>query len=386
MILVVIGLRASLSKKVDGVYPIFSTAGRQWLAGETAYIPPAADLDIYRYSPPITAFFAPWTLLPERLACVLWRGFNAAIFLGGLLVWCRARRPAVDTAAMLLVIPLAVGGLNNAQCNAFDSGMLLFAAAAFVNGFWTTAAACASVPVLFKGYPLALGLLLGLVEPKRFAPRLVICLLIGAAVPFCCQRPAFVFDEYAAFFSRLAGDDRTQFEFVAGYRDLHMLLRRYGLPLSLMAYRIVEIVLGGACAAIILWGRARGWDRRTAAEACVWLGLCWMTVAGPATESCTYVLISPVLAVAVLTAKDRPRWQQSLVGASFVLFTVAAASVWFPGWFAHPIQATAIQPLGALFLSIWVLVELGRSLHASPAADHFFSTFGKSANSSRTAA
>src|SRR5437868_10528129 len=119
VVLLIIGLRAARSARPDGVYPIFSTAGRHWLAGEAVYVPPTADLDVFRYSPPVAAFFAPWSLLPDRLAGILWRGLNAAVFLGGLAVWCSWQRPRPNVAAVfLLVIPLAIGGLNNGQCNA----------------------------------------------------------------------------------------------------------------------------------------------------------------------------------------------------------------------------------------------------------------------------
>jgi hypothetical protein len=381
IILVAISLRAGFATKVDGVYPIFDTAGRHWLAGETAYVPPAPGLDQYRYSPPATAFFGGMALLPERFASLLWRGLNAAVFLAGLAAWCRWRRIDFASAA-LLVIPLAIGGLNNAQVNALDVGLLLLAAAAFGRDRYWLAAVLLTIPALFKGYPIALGLLFCLVEPRRFGPRFAISLLLGMAVTFLCQRPAFVWNEFANFVQALRGDDRTAWDIVLGYRDLQMLLRRWGLPLSLYGYRLLEVALGAGCAALVLWGRTRGRGARWSLEACASLGLCWMSLAGPATESCTYVLISPVLATAVLIVSDRPGWQKGFVGASFALFTIAAASVWFPGRIAHPIQKTAIQPLAALLLSVCVVVDCVRGAPE----DHFFSDFGRSASSSRTAA
>jgi hypothetical protein len=384
VVLVVLGLRATLSKKVDGVYPIFSTAGRHWLAGETAYGPPTEGIDRYRYTPTVTAFFAATTVLPDRVTSLVWRGINAAAFLLGLTVWCRWRRFDFSAAAVL-VLPLAIGGLNNAQVNALDVGLLLLAAVAFGRDRLTLAAVGVSIPVLFKGYPIALGLLLCLIEPRRFTPRLAVCLLVGLAAPFLCQRPQFVWQEYSTYLAVLRVDDRTQWDIVAGYRDLHMLLRRFGVTLSLTVYRFLEVLLGAGCAGIVYWGRRNGWGRDAVIVAATSLALCWMTLAGPATESCTYVVISPVLATAVLTVWQRPGWQKALVAASYLLFTIAAASVWFPGWIAHPIQATAVQPLAALLLSIHVIVECVRRRIPS-ADDHFFSDFGRSASSSRTAA
>ena len=104
-ILAIIGARALLTKRADGVYPIFSTAGRNWSAGATAYSPPSADLDIYRYSPPISAFFEPWGMLPDRVGGVLWRGMNAGIFLVGLAAWWRCRRQSADLSLAMLYSP-----------------------------------------------------------------------------------------------------------------------------------------------------------------------------------------------------------------------------------------------------------------------------------------
>jgi hypothetical protein len=92
-----------------------------------------------------------------------------------------------------------------------------------------------------------------------------------------------------------------------------------------------------------------------------------MTLAGPATESSTYVLLAPVLAVAVLTVADRPAWQRFAVRGSFVLFVAAAVVVWFPGSFAGPIQATSIQPFAGLLLTVHVGAEYRRAIRPQSA-------------------
>jgi hypothetical protein len=358
-----VGLRVALAARPNGVYPIFSAAGRHWLAREPVYVPPTVELDVYRYSPPVAAFFGPWSLISDRWAGVLWRFLNASVFLGGLAAWCRHLRPAVSVAgAFLLVIPIALGGLNSGQCNALMVGLLLFAHVALLRQLWTVASVCIAVPVFLKGYPLALGMLFCLVEPRRLSPRLASCLLIGAALPYLTQRWDYVNGQYAEFFQRLCEDDRTAYGVSAGYRDLHMLVRIIGVPMGLGGYRLLEAALGFACAAGIVIGQRRGWASQTALAACFALGSCWMTLAGPATESSTYVLVAPALAHAMLNVAARPMRQRLLVGTSFALFTVASASVWFPGHIAGPIQRTGIQPLAALLLTIHVVNECSQAM------------------------
>jgi hypothetical protein len=397
IILLVLAVRPVVAARSNSVYPIFSAAGRHWIDGESVYPPPTPDLDVFRYSPAVAAFFAPWSMLDDRIAGIAWRLLNAAVFLSGLAVWCRFHRPQLSAAAAaLLVVPLAVGGLNNGQCNALMAGMLLLAHTLLTRGRWTVAAVLVTIPVLLKGYPLALGLLFFLVEPKRFAPRLVLCLLIAAALPYFFQRPEFVTEQYAAYFDRLRTDDRSALALDASYRDLHMLVRLANVAMDLRGYRLLEVGLGLAAGMIVVAGLLRGWKRETALAACFAVGSCWMTLAGPATESSTYVLIAPVLAAAVLTANSRPPWQRHVVTMSSVLFAAAAVAVWFPGHVARPFLAIGVQPIAALLLTVHVVTKSLRNENGRPrdggrpspirVVAHFFSTFGKSASSSRTAA
>jgi hypothetical protein len=326
---------------------------------------------------------------------------NAAVFLCGLAAWgCDRRLKGRQAVLSLLVVPLAIGGLNNGQCNALIAGLLLLSHVALERERWPIAATLLTVPILFKGYPLALSLLFCLVEPRRLTPRLVGCVLIGAALPYLGRPADYVTEQYVTFFRRMAEDDRTGFELASGYRDLHMLLRLAGLPLDLGAYRSLELALGLTCGGIMIAGRTRGWDRPTALAAAFALGSCWMTLAGPATEANTYVLVAPVLALAVLTAPRRPGWRRWIVVTSFGLFTAGAAVPWFPGWFARPILATGIQPFAALLLTAHTAVECFTSLQnkhgrhpigCRPSAwqfgRYFFASgLGRSASSSRTGA
>jgi hypothetical protein len=343
--------RVLLAKRSNSVYPIFSTAGSAWLSGETLYRDPTPELDQFRYTPPIAAAFAAWSLLPAPVGEVLWRLLNTAVLLGGLAYWCRWWRPDWDRGLMLLlVIPLAVGGLNNGQCNALIAGLLLFAQVWFARDrFWSAAAAIA-VCVLLKQYPLALGLLFAIVEPRRFAPRLAVCLLAGLAMPYLLGSPEYVTEQYRTCFSRVASDDRTT-DILLSYRDLQLLLRVAGLRLSLIQYRLLEFALAAVVGAYV-WIQHDRWSRHHAAWVCGTLASCWMTLAGPATESPTYVLVAPILAACMLAAVNGPRLPMILVSVSYAAFTFAAFIVWFPGWMAKPVHASGIQPLAALLLTI----------------------------------
>jgi hypothetical protein len=359
-ILVGISVRVLVAPKAHSVYAIMSDAGRMWLAGECVYdSPPDRDHDEYRYSPAVAAAFAGFTHIPDRYGGVVWRWVNVAAFFAALAAWVRWRGRGEQLAtALLLVLPLSVGGLNNGQCNALVAGLTMAATVAFARGRWAVAAAAVTAATLFKGYPVSLGLLFCLVEPRRFAPRLAAALLIGLALPYLVQRPDYVTAQYAKFLKVLRDDDRTAFPVYHGYRDLHMLARLAGWQMSQPTYRGLEAALGTACAAVIVAGRRRGWDAGTATAACYSLAMCWMTLCGPTTESCTYVLIAPVLALAVIRVGERPWPQRILVGASYVLFTASAMTAWFPHGISRPVQSSGIQPLAALLLTVRVVTAV----------------------------
>jgi hypothetical protein len=142
-----------------------------------------------------------------------------------------------------------------------------------------------------------------------------------------------------------------------------MLLRVWGFPLTLEQYRVVEIVLALAAAAFV-WTHRQSWPRSLAIAACGAVAACWMTLAGPATESSTLILAGPLLAECVLDSLNRPGWRRSLSLASWMLMTIGAMIVWFPHQIARPVHSTAIQPLGLLLLTI-VVVSQYRSAPAS---------------------
>ncbi len=370
--------RVLLASKPHGVYPIFAHAGAGWLAGEDLYSAPAPEsgLDQFRYSPAVAALLAPFSLLPDRVGGSLWRLLNAAVYLAAFAWWCAAvvpggtRLTAARRAALwLLLVPLSVGSLNNGQSNPLVMGLLLAAVAGVARRRWNLAAACVAVAFLFKGYPLAVGLLLAAVYPRQFAPRLALALTAGLALPFLLQRPAYVLGEYEQWLRLVGGDDRKDRPVVNAYRDLWLLFRVAGVPPGKQAYLALQLLTAAGAAALCVAGRVACWPRRRLLTALLSLGVCWMLLCGPATESATYLMLAPVLAWAVVEgcsagATWRSRW---LPLASFGVLTLAQAAVWFP--VGKPLHALGVQPLAALVLTAGLVADyLGRLSEGGRAA------------------
>ncbi len=90
-----------------------------------------------------------------------------------------------------------------------------------------------------------------------------------------------------------------------------------------------------------------------------------MTLCGPATEACTYVLLAPALAWALLgAASDRwPLPVRMMTGTSFGLLMVCVLAGLWSG--ANRIHALGLHPLGGLFLIGAYLMVLVRALTAA---------------------
>jgi hypothetical protein len=375
-------VRAVLGGGRNSVYPIFDAAGHNWLAGADLY---ADREEPYRYSPLATAALVPFAVLPRPLGEVLWRVANAAACLVGLLCWAAAVRgwPARARGLfLLLALPLSVGSVSNGQSNPLLLGLVLGAGAAAASGRWGLAALCAALACHLKAYPLALGLLLAALYPRRFGWRFALLLAAGAALPLLLQRPGYVVEQYGAWLRLLGAEDRQHLAPEFSYRDVRLPCRVWLAPLAPAAFVALQLAAGAALLALCAAGRRAGLPHARLLERAVWLSCCWMTVLGPATESATYILLAPALAAALLDAWGLSGSRGSaagrvaagrggarargLVAASAALFVSCLVAVWFPGgrhWHGLGIHALAGLLLGAAL----VLRSLGK--HGPQAKD-----------------
>jgi hypothetical protein len=353
--LVAVAVSVSLPGKGGKLYPTFVSAGDHFRHGEPLYGPVPPGQDQYRYGPLAAAAFAPWSEVPAPIGAVLWRWLQAAAFLLALRAWSRVAVPQVSWAALaLLCLPLVLGNVFNAQLNPLVVALLLAGLAAFARDRYWLAAIAVAGAAAFKVYPLAVGLLLCVIEPRRFVPRLALAVAIAVALPFACQSPEYVGRQFGDWFERVSGDDRTDQPIERGYHDFQKLLRRWGGPTPLPAYRALEVMAGGAMAGLLLWGRRHARSRDQQLQAAAGLGLVWCTLFGPATESATYLLLAPVAAHAVLAVNGRPLAERVGVRGVYLLLLSVPVALWFPRPVSDPYRALIPQAHGAMLLLVWI--------------------------------
>ncbi len=377
--LVGIGARVLLRPGQQTVYPIFSQAGRDWLASADVYAldrsfpgagaPPAPaslgdllhpptrapvgwGLASFRYSPLMAGLLVPWGLLPGQLGELLWRLGNAVVLLAAVFWWLRRAAPYPLSPTqhglyLLALMPFAIASLNNGQTNPLLVALLLLAVTACARRHFTLASLCLGLAFWLKLYPLAFALLLALAYPRRLAWRLVLILPLLGAAAFLLQRPGYVANEYVTFVRVLSLDDRSDWPAEAAYRDLRLLCRVCGLPLSATAYTTVRLAAAGLVAALCLAGRR--WPVRRRLSSVLNLGLCWMLLCGPATEGATYQLLGPAMAWALIDVWRRGRpLARAVALASAAAFGVGLLGNLFP--FAARVHALGPHPLSALLL------------------------------------
>jgi hypothetical protein len=356
--LLAVSIRVAVAPARRTVYLLYPEAGRQWRASEDVYQQPLG----YRYSPPVTVFFAAWSLLPDAAGAVLWRLASASVFLGGLAWWARDVLPRPLTRRQqgllfLLVVPLSLGSFNNGQVNFLMAGLHLTALAAVRRSRWQLASACLVLSCLFKVYPIALALLLLLVYPRKLGPRLAVTMLVGLALPFLTQAPGYVAHQYGDWFVKLAEDDRSHLPLTEVYRDMALLLRLWEVPISHVGYLAVQLFAGVVIAVVCLVGCLAGVEPRRLLTTLFALASCWMMLFGPTTESSTFVLLAPALAWALLEcwAWPCPRWWRWGVTLSFGLLLSTVVRAWFPD--AAHYHALGIHPVGTLLFLLVVLAQ-----------------------------
>ncbi len=350
---VVVAVAAVVSSpgKAGKLYPTFATAGEQFLHAEPVYGDIPEHLDQFRYSPTVAALMAPWSLLPWSIGGVLWRAMQAGLLLLAMRRAVRTLWPDIPWPLLTLgCLPLVAGNIHNGQFNPLVLTLLLIAASWFAEGRLTLAAIAVAGAALIKVYPLAFGLLLALSAWRSFSPRLFFALVAGLAVPYLFHSADYVDQQYADWLTRLATDDRSDRAMGAGYFDFQKLLRRWGMPVTLEAYRVIEVMAGGLMAAFLIVVQ-RGMSRGETVRLSLLLALAWCCLFGPSSETATYLLLAPAAVIALCESRGR-RLVPGIVYGLLVSVTVA---MWLPKPIRMEWMALAPQAHAALLLLGWIV-------------------------------
>jgi hypothetical protein len=348
-----VSLRAFASSRNDLV-ATYAEAGASWLRGLPLY----STTSGFIYSPLVAGLFVPLSLVPHSVAGILWRLLNVGVFAGAIFWWLKSEihdrvTKKYFSLVFLLLLPLAIGNLNNGQVNPLIIGLLIFSIVAARHERWTFCAICIGIATYFKVYPLCVGLLLILFYPRQLAWRLIVVLVLLGALSFVLQRPSYVLEQYQRWISSRAADNRRTNVNIAP-RDFAMLLEVFGIYLSARAFLLLQVLAGGLVA-IVCW-LGRNWPENRRLVCLLTLASCWMLLFGPSTESATYVVLAPAVVLALVQAfqQEVPLWIRVLLLTSFVVLLLGLTA----NSFLHVekgVYSMSVQPFGALLFTIFAV-------------------------------
>ena len=314
-----VSVRIAFDSSQNDLVATYADAGARWLRSLPLY----STTSGFIYSPLVAGLFAPLSLVPHSVAAILWRLLNVGVFAGAIFWWLKSEihdlvKKRHFSVVFLLLLPLAIGNLNNGQVNPLIIGLLIFSILAAHYERWALCAICIGIATYFKIYPLCVGLLLILFYPRQLAWRLIVVLVLLGALSFVLQRPLYVLEQYQRWISSRAADDRRTNMNMAP-RDYAMLLQVFHIYLSARAFLLLQVLAGGLVA-IVCW-LGRDWPENRRLVCLLTLASCWMLLFGPSTESATYVVLAPAVVLALVQAfqQEVPPWMRFLLLASFIV-------------------------------------------------------------------
>ena len=317
------------------------------------------------YSPLVAAFFAPFAFLPPVIANIIWRLINATVLLGGFTALFRTNLfPGIKSQrigiAYLLLVPLALGNIDISQANPLVAGLIMLAIAAVYTERWNSAALCIGIATFFKIYPLAVGLLICVIAPRRFTWRLVSALLLLALVPFLCQHWSYVSHQYNTWIATRMAEDRRNWPSEKLPVDLWFVMHSVlHLPIPEKIFTFIQLGSAAAIAIFCAFGSWKNWVTERVLIGLFCLSAVWMTVCGPATESYTYLLLAaPTLFGLFESAHLRQVFAVRFwvwAAVALQLFAVGRAS-FMPHFKPYWVQAAL--PISALLFLVYCLIWL----------------------------
>jgi hypothetical protein len=340
-------------------FTVYRLAGIHWLNAQHLY----GDWRGFVYSPLAAVFFTPFGLLPPGWGNLCWTWLNAAIFLLGIRALLSSGiypgiRLQYHGIVYLLLVPLVLGNLDTGQANPTVIGLVLLAVAAVPAERWGVAALCVAAATYLKIYPLAVGLILFLMAPRRLGWRLFLALVVLGILPFLFQHWSYVSQQYHEWISTRSTDDRRLYPIKDVPLDLWFLLVRFGhLPIPGFVYSAFQMLSGGAIALFCLVGIWKAWPKERLLAGILALVSIWMTLCGPATELQTYILLAPAVVLTLIDAlpSSRPLWLRTGLAVVCLLMVLAVARTSFlPS--QKGLWILTIQPVAAILFLICCLV------------------------------
>ncbi|NTW57577.1 MAG: DUF2029 domain-containing protein [Nitrospirae bacterium] len=278
------------------VVPAYREGAVYWMAGRTIFAHPGVGGFVYL--PQAAVLFIPFSLLPVVVGEVVWRFVNIGVFALGIFQFARLARSwsgkDLFPLMTLVSLPLAWDCARNGQATLIMTGLMLLAVVDIARSRWWRAVLWLSLGVSVKPLVIVLALLVMAID-RPLSWRVPVGMLVTALVPFVTQHPAYVLDQYSAFWSSL-----TKAVHVGavdkGWTTPFNALQLLGITVPEKIQTLLRIAAAFGTLALCYLSRRRHDAVRSAAFVFS-LAVVYLMLFSPRTENNTYAMLGPAIAV-----------------------------------------------------------------------------------------
>ncbi len=355
LFLVVVGMILAGNKRVfDATHWI---AASRWLSGQTLYYD-SSGVGGFVYLPQAAIFFIPFSLFPPALTEILWRIVNIGTYAVGLRSFSRI---AVESSGKelfplmtLVTIPFAWDCARNGQATLIMTGLMLLTVTDMARSHWWRASLWLCLSVALK--PLSIVLLLLVVAgERRMTVRVLVMTGAVALVPFLAQHADYVMRQYAAFMQNTV--TAAHVGVVShGWSTPFTALRVAGFSVPEHLQTVIRIAAAVATLLLYLVARRR-YDANNSAVFLFSLAAVYIILFSPRTETVTYALIGPAVAVFLARAYLIEKRRGESIQLAIIAIAITGSAI-FQRWIAPHAERIWLPPLMATFFAAYLIFRI----------------------------
>ena len=329
------------------VTQVYREASSAWLSGEDIYPQQSA----MNYLPQFAILFSPFAGVPQRVGDTLWRFLQLGVYVSSIRRLAEAAQSGPRDfffPISILALPAALGSAMNGQSNMLLAGAMGHASVEMIRGRRWAVAAWLILGLVAKPIAIVVILLLAISNPVMI-PWFLGGMALAAAAPLLFDSWPSVVGQYTSWYRQLLVIAPSQEH---RFNDISGLLRTLNVHLPIKVSYQLRLLAAGLTQALWLV-----WERRLRQPDCAFalLGLsaAYLMLFNPRTETNSYVILSPAIAVmaARLLLVEGRRVGWLLVGLAVAL---GNASYGDPIW---PLTKLWLKPTVALTFAGFLIYD-----------------------------
>ena len=333
------------------VTPVYRDASFAWLSGQDMY--PQRD-GAMNYLPQFAILFSPFASMPQRVGDFLWRLMQLGVYVSSihrLAMEAQSGPKDLFFPVTILALPAALGSAMNGQSNMLLAGAMTHASVEVIRGCRWAVAAWLILGLVAKPIAIVMILLLAM-SNRAMIPWFLGGMALAAASPLLFDSWPSVAGQYTSWYRQLlviGPSHEHRFDDISG------LLRTLNMHLTIKVLYQLRLLAAGLTVALwLVW--ARRLRQPDYAFALLGLSAAYLMLFNPRTESNSYVVLSPAIAVmaARLLLVEGRRVGWLLAGLAVAL---GNASYGDPIW---PLTKLWLKPTVAAMFAAFLIYEIAR--------------------------